>query len=290
MRSPLRTLGLVLNIERAESRNVGRSILESAGEHGVRVLIESRSAHFLRRRGMPLERVISQADGIVAAGGDGTLLSTVAHAAEKQCPILGINVGSLGFLTSIAADQSAEAVAGFIRNDWPADERTMLSVAIRHANGRLRQVGVALNDAHFARRLSRSLLVHLYVWVDEVLLTSYAADGFLVATPTGSTAYSLAAHGAVVTPTAPVLSLTPICPHTLTNRPMIISDKSVIRMQSARRERLWISLDGHRGAAVPPDASVEVRLAERRITLAAIGSPPFFEVLRNKLRWSGSNV
>ena len=282
-------LGLVLNIKRPEARVVAREIIAVARQLKCQVIFEKESAIFLGKKGLPITQLMQKVEGLIVAGGDGTLLALVPLAAKLQCPILGINLGSLGFLTSTPRSQATKATKDFLRGDWFLEERTLLEVWINREKRRQERLGLALNEALLVRK-EGSLLAHFSVRVGSDLVTNYFADGIIVATPTGSTAYSLSANGAIVTPNAPVLILTPICPHTLTNRPVIFSDQAVVRIKPERGDSLRITLDGRRERVLNSNSEAEICLAKEKLLLAMPKSYRFFEVLRRKLDWRGSNV
>ena len=282
-------LGLVLNIKRPEARVVAREIMAVARQMKCPVFLEKESAAFLGRAGLSLSQLIKKVDGIIVAGGDGTLLTLVPQAAKQQCPVLGINLGSLGFLTSTLRSQARKVTKDFVQGNYILEERTLLEVWINSSQRHYKRIGLALNEALLIRKQG-SLLAHFSVKVGSDLVTNYFADGIIIATPTGSTAYSLSANGAIVVPNAPVLILTPICPHTLTNRPVIFSNQAVVRIKSDRGDSLRVTLDGRREAVLTPSCEVEVCLAKEKLLLAMPKNYRFFEVLRRKLDWRGSNV
>ncbi|MCC6352987.1 MAG: NAD(+)/NADH kinase [Verrucomicrobiae bacterium] len=282
MRQEIRSLALVVN-----------------GRHPEAGRARERLAHHVAGLGVPMEclgpedperlaDVASRAEGIVVAGGDGTLLAAVPAAAIAGRPLLGINMGSLGFLTPVVLAEAEEAVTAFVRGDWVAAQRSLLRAESSGGGGRA-DLGLALNEVTVGRR-GVSRLVRFRVWVDDELVTSYSADGLVIATPTGSTAYSLSSHGPVLTPDAPVIGLTPICPHTLSNRPLVVSDRSRIRLRPEPGQDLVVSVDGRREEALSGDGELCVALAPERLTLALPRGFGFFELLRNKLNWRGSNL
>lgn len=289
MRAQADVIGLILNVERPDAAAAGRAILEACRAMGVRVLVEARSAPLVGVRGMRLSALAARTRYLVVVGGDGTLLAVVPDAARHGCAVLGINAGSLGFLTTVPIERAAAAVRDFVRGRCVASERVLLEAALVRKGRAPRRLGVALNDAVVTRSRG-ALIAHFAVRVDGELVTEYAADGVIVATPTGSTAYSLSAGGAVLVPEAPVLSLTPICPHALTNRPVIISDRAVIGVEALRGDGLRVALDGRREAMIPPGTVLELRRSVSTLALAMPGPHRFFGVLRQKLRWSGTNV
>lgn len=236
-----------------------------------------------------LVEVASRVEGFVVAGGDGTLLAVVPAAAVAGRPLLGINMGSLGFLTPVVLADAEAAVTAFVRGEWAGGQRNLLRAEVGDGGGGRIDLGLALNEVTVGRR-GVSRLVRFRVWVDDELVTSYSADGLIIATPTGSTAYSLSSHGPVLTPDAPVIGLTPICPHTLSNRPLVVSDRAKIRLRPEPGHDLMISVDGRREEPLSGDGELRVALATERLTLALPRGFGFFELLRNKLNWRGSNL
>lgn len=236
-----------------------------------------------------LLEVASRVEGFVVAGGDGTLLAAVPAAAVSGRPLLGINMGSLGFLTPVVLAEAEAALTAFIGGDWVAAQRGLLRAEVDGGGGGRVDLGLALNEVTVGRR-GVSRLVRFRVWVNDELVTSYSADGLVIATPTGSTAYSLSSHGPVLTPDAPVIGLTPICPHTLSNRPLVVSDRSRIRLRPEPDQELMISVDGRREEPLSGGEELRVALAAERLTLALPRGFGFFELLRNKLNWRGSNL
>jgi NAD+ kinase len=208
-------------------------------------------------------------------------------------PIFGINVGSLGFLTCSSSSAYKQAVEGIAKGEITFSDRTLLQVTIKGA-GKRNEPMIGLNDAVFSRgELSR--LVRLRTRVNGEPLTEFNADGLIIATPTGSTAYSLSAGGPILAPESGVLVITPICPHVLTNRSIIVSDTSVIEVEAVKPESkpespVYLSVDGRESALVERGAVVAIRKAKKKLRLASMPDRSFFSVVRQKLKWSGSNV
>jgi NAD+ kinase len=229
-----------------------------------------------------------RSDLILVFGGDGTVLRVARAVAGFGTPILGINTGGLGFLTAVSSAKVDVALDHLWRGNFAVESRSLIE-AIREREGH-RQRQLALNDFVISRsHVPR--LIDLEVRVDGVELTCYRGDGLIVSTPTGSTAYSLAAGGAVVTPDAEVFALTPICPHTLANRPVIVSLRSTIqiRILPSGVETL-LSADGQVQTRLATGDVVTVRRSRRAVRLARLAGGSFFETLRQKLKWSGSAV
>lgn len=281
-------------------------LIAHTGKRGVGELVKSLAAEFARFKmsivmeketaevaGEHSEATIAQigekADLLVVAGGDGTILSVADKLGDASPPIFGINVGSLGFLTTASSQAFREAVESIARGKITFSNRTLLEAALR--DGREKQEPmIALNDAVFSRgELSR--LIRLHTRVNGEPLTEFNADGLIIATPTGSTAYSLSAGGPIMEPESGVFVITPICPHVLTNRSIIVSENSVIEVEASEPDYpVYLTVDGREPVRIAKDATVEIRKAKKKLRLAATPDVSFFSVVRQKLKWSGSNV
>ncbi len=226
---------------------------------------------------------------ILSLGGDGSLLRTVHRIWPHVVPIFGLNHGSLGFLTGISSADFATAVEALVEHRFVITERSLLEVCIMDEARVVREV-IGLNDAVISRGgLSR--LIQMDVKIDGVELTTYNADGLIVSTPTGSTAYSLAAGGPIVMPESQVFLLTPICPHVLTNRSLIFNNTSVIELDPCPSQtESFLTVDGMEEILLGTGNWLRIRRAEKKLPLATLPHMPFFELLRRKLKWSGSNV
>jgi NAD+ kinase len=226
-------------------------------------------------------------DLLLVLGGDGTMLRVARDIAGAATPVLGINIGGLGFLTAVPSDKLADALSNLWRGEFTFERRALIEASVR-SNGRsVRKL--ALNDIVIGRgEISR--LIELEVAVNNDPLTRYRCDGLIVSSPTGSTAYSLAAGGAVVLPTAEVFALTPICPHTLSNRSLIVplSDTIRIRPVSAAPATI-LSADGEIISELSAGDIVTVRRSRHTVHLLQLANSSFFEALRRKLHWRGAN-
>jgi NAD+ kinase len=216
-------------------------------------------------------------------------LSVANHLGAAIKPIFGINVGSLGFLTCVSSDSYREAVEHIASGKITFSERTRLDVRIESGKKKEKAV-IGLNDAVFSRgEVSR--LIRLRTRVNGEALTEFNADGLIVATPTGSTAYSLSAGGPIMAPESGVFVITPICPHVLTNRSIIVADNSLIEVEMAERDYpVFLTVDGRDPIPVETGAIIAIRKAKRTLPLAVMPNVSFFSVVRQKLKWSGSNV
>jgi NAD+ kinase len=230
-----------------------------------------------------------QADVILILGGDGTLLAMADRIARAgvDIPILGVNFGSLGFLTEVTRPEIFASLDAVLSGRATHDERMMLRAVSRRA-GFPPETQVALNDIVFTRT-ALSRMIELNVWVGDQFVAAVRADGLIVATPTGSTAYNLAAGGPIVHPSMRALILTPIAPHTLTNRPIVIPAEREVRVEpsgSNAGEAVYVTFDGQSGFAMKEGDEVVIGRAAKPIRLVRASTRSYFEVLRQKLKWN----
>ena len=241
------------------------------------------------RAAHPLPVLAKQADLIFVLGGDGTMLRVARELGDAETPLLGINLGNLGFLTSVRGDDLPAATRQILRGDFQVQARFRIETVLRR-HGRRIASHRALNDAVVSRG-AVSRIVRLRVTIDGVLLTEYLCDGMIFATPTGSTAYSLSAGGPILLPAARACILTPICSHALSNRPVVAGEDSVVRCQvvSAAGE-LLLTIDGQVQMPMQVGDEVEIRKSAHGVRLVSPRGQTYFDVLRQKLKWSGANV
>lgn len=234
---------------------------------------------------MTEEEIRDHAELVVVLGGDGTLISVARLFSGRDVPILGINMGSLGFLTEITIEELYPRLELCLQGTPRVSARMMLMVTLLRGG---KQSGTyhVLNDVVFNKgALAR--IIDLETRINSQLLTTYKADGLIVATPTGSTGYSLSAGGPIIQPLMSCFVITPICPHTLTNRPIVVTDESVISVTitSSFDEKVYMTLDGQVGIELQKGDSVEVRKALHKTSLVMSRSRDYFELLRTKLKW-----
>lgn len=258
---------------------------------GVEPVFESATAALLASAGpvrvldrLPLAREV---DMVVVLGGDGTLLSMAncIGVAGSVTPILGVNFGSLGFLTEVTLPELYPSLEAALSGAVRVEERMMLRASL-FRSGEAFADHIALNDVVVTKG-ARSRMIDLSVWVGDEFVTRVKADGLIVATPTGSTAYNLSAGGPIIQPTLDALLLTPIAPHTLTNRPIVIPAASPVRVQPHIEERaeVFVTFDGQDGFQVQADDEIRIRRADRPMRLIRPSTRSYFEVLREKLKW-----
>lgn len=221
---------------------------------------------------------------IIVLGGDGTLISVARKIGDLGTPIFGVNLGSLGFLTEITRQELFTALEEVLRGDFTVSTRMMLDIFVRRDNrevGRFRVLNdVVINKGALAR------IIDMEAMVDDDYLTTFKADGLIISTPTGSTAYNLAAGGPIVYPGSHSLVITPICPHMLSNRPIIISADATVRIVvKFQDEDVALTADGQVGMPLQAEDIVEIRKSRSRTVLIKSSSRDYFQILRTKLRW-----
>ncbi|MDT8392626.1 MAG: NAD kinase [Bacteroidales bacterium] len=221
-------------------------------------------------------------DMVLSIGGDGTLLDTVSLVRDSGIPVLGINLGRLGFLSSISCDDLIPAIDKVMAGQYTRDQRTLLKLESK--KGLFGEFSYALNDLTVTRKDSTALVV-IHVYVDNLFLNSYWADGLIVATPTGSTAYSMSSGGPIVSPGSENFVITPIAPHNLTIRPIVVSDKSEIRISvEGRDKKFLVSIDSKTDILNSGDELI-LKTADFKFNLVQIENKDFFTTIRDKLKW-----
>jgi NAD+ kinase len=278
----IRTVGLVVKRDRPRAVRLARRMVRWLERRGLRVLIDA-EAHLPGAPARTKDALAREADLIVVLGGDGTLLSIARHT-RARVPILGVNLGELGFLTEVVEDEAMPMLARVIAGRYGLDRRMTLSARLvrgRQVLGRFRAVNdVVLTNGALAR------IVQFSVTVDDLPFTTYRADGMIVATPTGSTAYSLSVGGPIVEPTVQVLVLSPISPHTLSNRPVVLRPSAVVRVAVGPREQdVILTIDGQEGKPLAAGDVVEVRRGPSPVSLVRSPDRTYYDVLRSKLGW-----
>ncbi|HTD01619.1 MAG TPA: NAD(+)/NADH kinase [Chthoniobacterales bacterium] len=285
-----KTIGLIAHPGKPGVGDLVNSLAAEFARFSMSILLEKETAAVSGQRSeMTIAQLGGKADLLVVVGGDGTILNVTGQLGEASPPIFGINVGSLGFLTCASSPAFREAVECIAKGKMTFSNRALLEVILRDSTEKHKPM-IALNDAVFSRgELSR--LIRLRTRVNGEALTEFNADGLIIATPTGSTAYSLSAGGPILEPESGVFVITPICPHVLTNRSIIVSEKSVIEVEASEPDYpVYLTVDGREPLRIAKDATVQIRKAKKTMQLAAMPDMSFFSVVRQKLKWSGSNV
>jgi len=286
-------LGVIVNRTKPGAKEVLTQLLEFAEGHpNLQVLFERRTGAMLRKKGLSETELAKKSDLLLVAGGDGSLIDVVDAVFPTQTPILGVNIGSLGFLTAVSQTEVDKILPCLAARDLLISPRLVLETTLHRANGSRLFVPCALNDI-VVSRVNVSRLVRIRVEVGDYLVTEYVCDGLIVSTPTGSTAYSLAAGGPIMSPDADSIALTPICPHTLTNRALVVGTRETIRIRVVKRPGVAapaVQFDGRPGGTLHPHDWLEIKPAPHKVQLAYLPHSDFYRVLRQKLKWSGASV
>lgn len=283
-------IGLLAHSEKPAAAAVVRAMTVELDRQGIPYLLEKRTAPLAgRTSALKVQDLAGQCELLVVMGGDGTILRAVHKLPGELPPVFGINIGSLGFLTCLGPGEIARAVESIRSRDYILSRRPLLEARLARKDGKA-HVFEGLNDAVISRG-ERSKLVKIRVRLGAVPLTEYNADGLVVATPTGSTAYSLSAGGPILMPDSGGFVVTPICPHVLTNRSVVVSDASEIHVEVSEPNHLvFVTVDGQESCAMELGDNLTIRKSARELPLAMLPERSFSEVLRQKLKWTGSNI
>jgi len=279
--NPVKRAGIVIKPHAPGVGDVIADLSAFLEARGIRPVLEHAAADKVGRPGgLPREQVPVESDLVIVLGGDGTLLSVAHIAARRNVPVMGVNLGSLGFLTEVPLAEMTLALEAVLsgRTDV-VSPRMMLETAWRGATD------LTLNDV-VINKAAKARMIQYIVSVNGREIVRLRADGLVVATPTGSTAYSLSAGGPIIQPAVPAIVLTPICPHTLSFRPTVISSDARVRIEmKTPGEEVYLTLDGQRGGEMDGDGVVEVRKADSVLRLVASPRRNYFDLLQEKLRW-----
>jgi len=280
-------IGLFAKIHRTDFADEFREIIHWLNDNGCETMVEQSVVEKFGLVGIPgYERssIPELADAVVVFGGDGTMLSVARLIQGRHCPILGVNLGSLGFLTEVTLDRLYSDLRSLLDGNYRVEERGMLK-AVLHRHSGVSEEFNALNDVVINKAaLARVISVDAYF--NDYFIANFVADGMIVSTPTGSTAYSLSAGGPIVHPALESILITPICPHTLTNRPLIIPAQHQIRFVLRSGQDVMLTIDGQVGVNFVEGDEVVCTQSDYRVELIRPNDKVFFDVLREKLKWA----
>jgi NAD+ kinase len=285
MNPKVRKIGIIFKRQDARVRDIAGEIIPWLQSRGVEVFVDKAAADQCPDSACftPPEELVGKVEIVCVFGGDGTLLYAARLIGAKGVPILGINLGSLGFLTEVKLDQMHAAFEGLLSGEYRLEERVLLNVEVVRNDNVIAQYR-ALNDAVINKgALARIIDLEVSVNSQPVLFTR--ADGLIISTPTGSTAYSLAAGGPILYPTLDAFIITPICPHALANRPVVISDRDTVGVCLRHGADVMLTVDGQVGMPLQPQDHLSVHRAQSTLKLALPFGGAFFKLLREKLRW-----
>ncbi len=283
----IRTVGIISKPRREDISKVVPKLLEWLAAHDLEVFYDHETADCISSatRECPREQLPGMVDVIIVLGGDGTLLATARVMGEHKAPILPVNLGGLGFLTSVTLAELYPILEQVLEGKSRISERVLLQAEVIRG-GQVVERNRALNDA-VLNKGALARMIDLDLYIDGGYVCSYKADGLILSTPTGSTAYSLAAGGPIIYPIVEAFVITPICPHTLTNRPVVIPDTARVEISfSAGEEPVYLTLDGQVGVELQPGDRIAVTKAPNKLRLVRPAKKTYFEILRTKLKWA----
>jgi len=284
-----RRLGIIANPEKP-GRELLNYLIKSLGDRGNELVIEERTARDIGLdNGIPLRQVAERSDLLVVLGGDGTILYMLRNLMENIKPIAAINTGTLGFMTCATEEECERFVDSIAGETFTISDRTIIRCQIKQPNGQPKEC-FALNEVTLSRE-SDSRVIHVEATINGLFANRYTGDGLIVSTATGSTAYSLSAGGPLVEPGCNCFVLTPVCPHALANRPMVLSADSKIDLRVPhQRDRLAVMVDGQLISRIVEGAEIKIERAAFFLPLVSLPGQNFFGVLHQKLGWTGSNI
>ena len=277
-------VGIISKPKISHAADIVSELLKWLDEHGLKYRCDEQTARYANYPTYyEREEVAQSADLIIVFGGDGTLLSAARIVAGLDIPLFAVNLGHLGFLTAIHVDRLFEELDRVLRGEFRVGARRMVDCELVRGSETIATYS-ALNDVVITKsELAR--MIDLDTHVDDHFVAAYKADGLIVATPTGSTAYSLSAGGPVIFPSVAAFCITPICPHMLTNRPVIVPDSSVIHILCHSQDGTFLTIDGQVGEPLRPGDRVICKASQKIIQLIRPPNMLFFDVLREKLKW-----
>jgi NAD+ kinase len=284
LKEKMKRIGIICKPGKKEPLEILEEILPLLRQKGCETFVDSEAAEALNMDGYSREEISSSADVIIVLGGDGTMLHVSRSVAEKGIPILGINLGSLGFITEVSRDEIFSAIKKMLEGKCAVEERLMLKASI-HRGGQETADYAVLNDIVINKGVL-ARINDLEMYINGTYVTTFKADGLIISTPTGSTAYSLSAGGPITYPTLECIVLTPICSHTLTNRPIVLPDdfniEVVVKTISGD---VFLTLDGQVGVPLEIGDAIEIKKASFKTKLLVPIAHNYFNVLRTKLKW-----
>ncbi len=282
----IKRVGITSKPKKAEVWEVVPSLIQWFRDRQIEVFVDKETAATLdgREKSLTRNEMSGQVDLIVVLGGDGTLLATARALNRKPVPLLAVNLGGLGFLTVITREELFATLELVLAGNLSTERRVQIEAEIVRADEVIASY-LALNDAVLNKGAIARVL-DFDVWIDNKFISTYKSDGLIVSTPTGSTAYSLAAGGPVIIPSVAAFIVTPICAHTLTSRPIVLPDSAAIEVAvKSQRESVYLTVDGQVGIALRSDDTVRIKKAASHVELIQSPHKSYFEILRQKLKW-----
>jgi len=280
-----KSVGILTKPKFPEDKSPLQDVVAWLRTRNIDVILDTTSASLLGEQGgFQKPQLASKADVLLVLGGDGTMLNAARLAGERGIPILGVNMGGLGFLTEVRLENLYPSLERVFANDFVLDERLMLRTYI-HQQGETVAQGVVLNDVVISKgTLAR--MIELKIAIQGRFVTNLRGDGLIVSSPTGSTAYSLSAGGPIIDPAVQSLILTPVCPHTLTHRPLIVPGNAEIEVTLTSKDNgAMATLDGQEGVTITQGDTVVIQTSEHRTRLIRFPESNYYDLLREKLKW-----
>jgi len=280
----MKKIGIISKPGRPEPQEILEELLPRLRRQGHEAYVDPDTAALLKIEGHARAEIASLVDAVIVLGGDGTMLSVSRLVAEKGIPILGVNLGTMGFITEINRDEIYQAVDAMLSDTCIIEERLMLCARIVREGEKIAEYTV-LNDV-VINKGALARIIDLEALINGVYVTTFKADGLIISTPTGSTAYSLSAGGPILYPTLNSIVLTPICSHTLTNRPIVLPDEFKVEITlKTLSEDVYLTLDGQVGFSLRKDDVIEINKSPFKTRLLIPCARDYFKVLRTKLKW-----
>ena len=282
----VKRVGIISKPRKAEVREVVQPLLEWLKVHSIEACIDKETGTILENNSRCLTRneMPSQVDLVIVLGGDGTLLAAARALNRKPVPILAVNLGGLGFLTAITRDELIATLNAVLEGKYRSEKRVQIEGELIRADEVI-STFLALNDV-VVNKGAIARILDFEVSVDGHFVSSYKSDGLIISTPTGSTAYSLAAGGPILAPSVGAFVMTPICAHTLTNRPIVLPDTAIIEIAiKAQREAAYLTVDGQMGITAHSEDIVRMRKADSTVEIIQPLTRDYFKILREKLKW-----
>lgn len=280
----MKRIGIICKLGRPEPVEILKEFLPWLRARGYEVFVDSETAEILNIEGYLRPQIPSLADIIIVLGGDGTMLSVARLVGSRGIPILGVNLGGLGFITEVNRSELFDAVEKVLSGSCTIEERIMLSALVFRSGEKIADF-IVLNDV-VINKGALARITDLETYINSVYVTTFKADGLIISTPTGSTAYSLSAGGPILYPTLNSIVLTPICPHTLTNRPIVLPDDFIIEViLRSESEDVFLTLDGQVGFSLRKNDIVQIKKADFTTKLLIPCERDYFQILRTKLKW-----
>ncbi len=280
----MKNIGIISKHGKPEPPEILKELIPWLTGKGFNVFIDRETSDVMGIKGYSRSEIPELVDVVVVLGGDGTMLGAARLVAEKGIPILGVNLGGLGFITEVNQSDLFTAIETMLKGECSVEERIMIQADIMR-DGEVMTTYTVLNDVVITKgALAR--IIDLETYVDHSYVTTFKSDGLIMSTPTGSTAYNLSAGGPIVHPVLDCIVLTPICPHTLTNRPIVLSGESLIEVGlKSESEDVFLTLDGQIGVSLEKGDVVEVKKSPHKTRLFIPCERDYFQVLREKLKW-----